>query len=159
MTAYEGASSVDSPFQGGMWRSVGGYGVYWSRQTRVWRPPTDVYETPEHIVIRVEVAGMREEDFNISLVDRRLIIAGHRAEPPLIEPGNQEGINPSEERLSYQNMEIHYGDFCTEILLNWHVDREAIEATYHQGFLSVRIRKAGERRIPVRVPRDEKPQP
>lgn len=158
MTAYEGASA-DSSFQGEMWRPVGGYSLYWSRVARPWRPPTDVYETPEYIVIRVEVAGMREEDFNISLVDRRLVIAGHRAEPPLIEPGEQGKGPPSdEERLSYQNMEIRYGDFCTEILLNWHIDRDAIEATYRQGFLSVRIRKAGERRIPVRVPREGEPQ-
>jgi HSP20 family molecular chaperone IbpA len=39
-----------------------------------WRPPTDVYETEDAIIIRVEVAGMRESDFTISLVKRNLTI-------------------------------------------------------------------------------------
>jgi hypothetical protein len=30
-----------------------------------WRPPTDVIETEEYVLVRVEIAGMREEDFVI----------------------------------------------------------------------------------------------
>jgi len=43
---------------------------------RVWRPPTDVYETDSHVVVRVEVAGVQKKDFQISLSERRLIISG-----------------------------------------------------------------------------------
>jgi len=31
-------------------------------RTHVWRPPTDVYETEVSIVVRIEIAGMQEED-------------------------------------------------------------------------------------------------
>jgi len=120
-----------------------GYDLYLVRLRRAWRPPTDVYETAQHVVIRVEVAGLREEDFQIALADRRLTIAGHRADPAA--------------KLSYQNMEIQYGDFSTEVLLGWSVRQEAIEATYEQGFLSVRIPKPQERHIQVRIAKRDEP--
>ena len=114
-----------------------GYDLYLVRARRAWRPPTDVYETAQHVVIRVEVAGLREEDFQIALADRRLTIAGYRAGPA--------------SKISYQNMEIQYGEFRTEVLLGWNVGQDAIEATYERGFLSVRIPKPQERHIQVRV--------
>lgn len=109
--------------------SVGG-------RRRFWRPPTDAYETDEHVVIKVEVAGMREEDFAIQLMDRRLIISGVRRDP---------GV-----KRGYQNMEIRYGAFLTELQLGWTVDPDAVDAVYEHGFLYVRLPKAP-RRVPVRV--------
>ena len=44
------------------------------RHTHTWRPPTDVYETDENVVVRVEIAGMKETDFSVALTDRMLII-------------------------------------------------------------------------------------
>lgn len=103
---------------------------------RTWRPPTDVYETDEHVVVKVEVAGMSEEDFDISFADRRLIIAGHRRDPV--------------DKIVYQNMEINYGEFRTEVLVGWALDSSAIEARYEEGFLYVRLpKRAKEFRIPV----------
>ncbi|MCD6302483.1 MAG: Hsp20/alpha crystallin family protein [Anaerolineae bacterium] len=107
-----------------------------------WRPPTDAYETDEQVVIKVEVAGMREEDFLIELMDRRLVISGVRR-----DPGG---------KRSYQNMEIRYGAFLTELQLGWTVDPDAVDAVYEHGFLYVRLPKAP-RRVPVRiVPADER---
>ena len=34
-----------------------------SHHGQVWHPPTDVFETDESIVVKVEVAGMAEDDF------------------------------------------------------------------------------------------------
>lgn len=133
--AHATANSAN-PYYGRVLRPSGGYDLYLVRMRRAWRPPTDVYETECHVVIRVEVAGMREEDFEISLVERRLTIAGHRRDPA--------------EKLGYQNMEIQYGDFRTEVLLSWNIGQDAIEATYQQGFLSVHVPKAAERHIQVR---------
>jgi HSP20 family protein len=118
----------------------GGWSVGSGR--RFWRPPTDAYETDEHVVIKVEVAGMRQEDFVIQLMDRRLVISGVRQ-----DPGGKRG---------YQNMEIRYGAFLTELQLGWTVDPDAVDAVYEHGFLYVRLPKAP-RRVPVRVvPADER---
>ena len=95
-----------------------------------WRPPTDVYETDDHIVIKVEVAGMQEDDFAIQLRGRRLTISGVRRDP---------GI-----KRGYQNMEIRYGAFVSELELGWNVDPDAVAAVYEHGFLHVRLpRRSG----------------
>jgi HSP20 family protein len=105
------------------------------RHAHAWRPPTDVYETDESVVIRVEVAGMKETDFSISLVDRVLIITGVRQDP-----------SP---KVAYHQMEIRYGDFRTEVFLHWAVEQDSITATYSNGFLQVTLPKLGARRVRV----------
>ena len=36
---------------------------------RLWRPPTDVYETDDAVTVKIEIAGMDPKDFNISFED------------------------------------------------------------------------------------------
>lgn len=96
---------------------------------QVWRPPTDVWETEDAIVVRVEIAGMEEKDFNVQLNRRRLIISGKR----------HDQSTPC--KLAYQQMEIMYGDFVTEVFLPWAANPEEVEATYQNGFLTVLLPK------------------
>lgn len=117
------------------------YEWYGARSRRLWRPPTDVYETDSHVVVKVEVAGMREDDFKISLVDRHLIISGRRRDPV--------------GKLVYHNMEIRYGEFLSEVWLSWALDQSAIEASYEDGFLFIKLPKAKEHRVPIRIASEE----
>ena len=110
------------------------------RRTRTWRPPTDVYETDNCVVVKVEIAGMEESEFTISLSDRNLTISGVRHDP-VAEAGDL--------TLSYQQMEIRYGDFETEIYLPWAIVEDEIEATYEDGFLRVVLPKAKAQKVPV----------
>jgi HSP20 family molecular chaperone IbpA len=81
---------------------------------------------------------MNEEDFDISYVDRHLIIGGKRKDPA--------------GKLIYQNMEIHHGEFRTEVRIGWALDESDIEAVYEQGFLYVMLPKAiQEHRVNVQV--------
>ncbi len=107
---------------------------------RTWRPPTDVYETDNCVVVKVEIAGMEQGDFTISLSDRYLTISGVRHDPV----ARAQGLN-----LSYQQMEIQYGDFTTEVYLPWDVVEDKIEATYEEGFLKVVLPKAKAQKVPV----------
>jgi HSP20 family protein len=91
----------------------------------VWRPPTDVYETEDALIIRVEVAGMRESDFTISLVDRSLTIRGIRQD--------------TSERRAYHQMEIPFGEFSTELELPYTVIADKVEAIYREGFLKITL--------------------
>ena len=100
-----------------------------------WRPPTDMYETDDAIVIRVEIAGMREQDFNIALEDRTLTIRGVRSDP-------------SERRAFYQ-MEIPFGEFSTEVDLPAPTVNEGVEAVYREGFLQITLPKARPHHIQV----------
>jgi len=121
----------------GISRPADDYDLYVVRIHGVWRPPTDVYEIDQHVVVKVEIAGIDEEDLSISLVDRRLIVAGHRRDPA--------------DKLSYQNMEIRYGEFHTEVRIGWALDASAIEATYENGFLLVRLPRPKQHRVRVQT--------
>ena len=97
------------------------------RQQHRWRPVTDVYETEDCVIVKAEVAGMSEQDFTVSLANRRLSISGVRRD--------------SECKLAYQQLEIPYGHFHTEVFLPHSVERDEIRATYDNGFLTVTLPK------------------
>jgi HSP20 family protein len=112
-------------------------GQHWvsARQHKIWRPATDVYEMDSYVVVKVEIAGMDEEDFEVSLDTKRLIITGVRHDPAA--------------KLAYQQMEIPYGQFETDVYLPWAIVEDEVEATYRNGFLSVFLPKARPRQVPV----------
>jgi HSP20 family protein len=89
--------------------------------SRIWRPPTDVFETGEAIIVRIEIAGMREEDFSISLTGSLLTVRGNRPD--------------IQERRAYYQMEIFFGEFTTEIQLPKPVLANQVVAEYQSGFL------------------------
>ncbi len=101
----------------------------------LWSPPTDVYETDTKLVIRLEVAGMNEKDFNVQLEQNHLVISGNR--PETTEP------------RAFHRMEIHYGEFLTEIELPSLLDLGKVDAEYRDGFLLVTIQKAHPKHIKV----------
>ena len=88
----------------------------WHVHSNVWIPPTDVYETEDHLIAKVEIAGMREEDFEVSVEDQILMIRGFRPD-----------VN---ERRAYHQMEIRFGKFEITIGL-------PVTAEYKDGFLTV----------------------
>jgi HSP20 family protein len=90
-----------------------------------WRPPTDVYEIDNAIIIRVEIAGMRETDFAISLIGRNLRIRGIRQD--------------TSEKRAYHQMEIPFGEFSTEFELPYLVDSNEVGAIYRDGFLLITL--------------------
>ena len=100
-----------------------------------WRPPTDVYETEDAIIVRVEVAGMRDADFTISLVERSLTIRGVRQD--------------TSERRAYHQMEIAFGEFYSELELPYLIIPDKVEATYRDGFLRVVLPIAQPKHIKV----------
>ncbi len=106
-----------------------------SRHGRVWRPPTDVYETDDSIVVKVEVAGMAEDDFSITFSEHTLTIAGVRRDPSA--------------KLGYHQMEILYGEFRTDVYVPGTVDVDGIQASYKDGFLLVILPKTKPHRVAI----------
>lgn len=100
-----------------------------------WRPPTDVYETENAVMIRVEVAGMRETDFTISLAGRNLTIRGIRQD--------------TSERRAYHQMEIPFGEFSTEFELPCAINPNKVDAVYRDGFLLITLPMMQPRHIKV----------
>ena len=108
---------------------------------RTWRPPTDVYETDEAVIVKVEIAGMNPEDIQISFVDRVLTVRGSRRD--------------TDAKLSYHCLEIPYGEFDSEVVLPGLYDEDAIEARYESGFLRIVLPKLKrEHHVPVQIQPD-----
>ena len=104
-------------------------------RSHIWRPPTDVFVTKDDVVVRVEIPGMKEAEFAVSLDERHLVISGVRADRM--------------ERGSFHQMEIHFGEFRTEVELHWPVDSKHIEAEYLDGFLTVVLPKSKPHQIEI----------
>lgn len=111
------------------------HAISWQVYSSVWSPPTDLFESEEALVVRVEIAGMKEEDFEVALENNVLLIAGTRSDSP--------------ERRAYHQMEIRFGKFATSVALPVPVDAEIARAEYKDGFLTVTLPKAKPNQIKV----------
>lgn len=110
----------------------------WGMQNEtVWRPPTDVYETDDSVVVVIEIAGLTPPDYEIVLQGRTLVVSGERRDPA--------------EKLAYQQMEIRHGKFRTQVHLPWALEHTGQVAVYENGFLKITLPKAQVRRVPVRT--------
>ena len=97
-----------------------------------WVPNTDVYATEAGLVVKVELAGMRREDLELTVEGNRLKISGQRPD----------GCRAP--KCTFLVMEINYGDFESVIELPDGYDLSHAKASYQNGFLrvDVPIRKA-----------------
>jgi len=102
---------------------------------QAWRPPTDVFETDDAVIVRVEIAGMRDADFVVTLHDHLLTVSGQRADPAA--------------KVAYHQLEVRYGEFRTEVYLHWAVEQTDIAAVYQDGFLIITLPKARVRQVRV----------
>jgi HSP20 family protein len=93
----------------------------------LWHPPTDVYETDNAVVIKVEVAGLRAEDFLISFEDKILQIRGQRPD--------------TQRKTSAHCLEIPYGEFVSQVYLPGYYANDKIDANYENGFLTITLLK------------------
>jgi len=97
------------------------------RRPHTWRPPTDLYETEDRFIIRIEIAGMNKEEFCVSLEANTLTISGTRPDMQL--------------RRSFHQVEIPFGDFKTSIELSTPIDADKVTAEYRDGFLNIHLPK------------------
>jgi HSP20 family protein len=101
--------------------------ISWHVRSTTWSPPTDVYETEDNCVIKVEVAGMRDEDFEVVFESNLLVIRGYRPD--------------RRETRAYHQMEIGFGRFELAVEIPARVDIEEAIAEYKDGFLMILLPK------------------
>ena len=92
-----------------------------------WVPNTDVYVTEQLLVIKVELAGMRKEDLELTVEGSRLTITGHRPD----------GCRAP--KCKFLVMEINYGSFQSVIELPPGYDLTQAKAAYQNGFLRIDV--------------------
>jgi HSP20 family protein len=107
----------------------------WGGYIRIWQPPTDLYEKPDAYVIQVEIAGMQDGEFQVTLEGRAVVVSGTRLVP--------------NKAHAYYQMEIPSGEFITTVELPGAVDHENVEAEYSDGFLTIILPKASPSQVDV----------
>jgi HSP20 family protein len=96
-----------------------------------------VYETEDKYVVIVEIAGMNEENFSVTLDQNILTINGVRRD--------------TMERKTFNQMEIYFGEFVTEVEFPSPVDAARCLAEYDRGFLWVSLPKSTPKNIFIRA--------
>ena len=89
----------------------------------------DVYQTPDDIVIKTIVAGVKPEDLDISITRDMVTIRGARQETREVEDGD------------YFHKELYWGSFSRTILLPQEIDVDAAEAIERHGLLTLKLPK------------------
>ena len=121
-------------------RSVGG-GREGSAKAH-WVPNTDMYTTDNGLVIKVELAGMRSDNLEITVEGNRLRISGNRPD----------GCRAP--KCSFLVMEINYGPFesVLELPPGSGYDLSQAKAAYLNGFLRIDVPLASTHSHSTKVP-------
>ena len=100
-----------------------------SLSERTWTPQMDMYDTPDEIVIRAEIAGVDKENLEVEISSKALKFSGSRSELPCL--GN----------TTYRLAEIQYGKFERILYLPSPVDTDKVSTSLNNGFLEIRLNK------------------
>ena len=90
-------------------------------------PPVDIYHTDKEVVVLMEIAGIPEEEIELEVEGRSMIVRGRRR--PI-------GGHPNR---VYSQMEITHGAFQRDLLLPSQVNAEAAKAVYKDGILEITL--------------------
>ncbi|MDD8012936.1 MAG: Hsp20/alpha crystallin family protein [Acidobacteriota bacterium] len=107
-----------------------------------WRPMTDIYETKDAYVFKVELPGFRKEDIKVEFSNETLTLRGERKQ-------EEETKNENCHRL-----ERSYGLFERSFTIPKNVDAKKIDAELKDGILLLTIPKVEEAKtkaIPITV--------
>jgi HSP20 family protein len=105
-----------------------------------WVPNTDVYSTDNGLVVKVELAGMRSDNLEITIEGNRLRISGNRPD----------GCRAP--KCSFLVMEINYGPFESALELPLGYDLSQAKAAYLNGFLRIDVPLAQSQMRSTKVP-------
>jgi len=108
-------------------KSVVAGGVAGPASEARWAPNTDVYAADDGIVIKVELAGIRREDLEITVEGSRLLINGLRPD----------GCRAA--KCRFLMMEVNYGHFESIIEMPPGYDLSKARASYQNGFLRIDV--------------------
>ena len=101
-----------------------------------WAPNTDIYETARGIVVKMEIAGVTQDQVEILFRGETMLVKGKRADH-------------TDERVRCLQVEIGYGDFFRAVNLPAYLDFDSSSAHCKDGFLIVFIPFKKARKIKI----------
>jgi len=119
------------------------------QHSAIWRPLADIRESAAMLTVKIELAGMKEEEIDVTLYEDALVVSGNRREDPEYNAN-----------VYYHEAQIRYGPFRIEVLLLTPIDLDNVTARYENGFLWVDLptlpqSKPERVHIEQRVPKQE----
>lgn len=92
-------------------------------------PAIDVVETDDAVEISAEVPGVKEDDLDVSISGKTLVLKGEKS------------ADHEEKEHNYQLIERRYGSFRRQIPLGFAPDEGAVDAKFADGILKLHITK------------------
>ncbi|HZC06655.1 MAG TPA: Hsp20/alpha crystallin family protein, partial [Ktedonobacterales bacterium] len=106
-------------------------GYPYLRSSSAWRPPMDIHETGEALLVKLEIAGVQEDDLELALYPNALVVHGIRRDDA-----------DHTDVACFHAAQVRYGLFHVEVALPAPVQQDDVTATYRDGFLRIRLPKA-----------------
>ncbi len=97
-----------------------------------WRPPVEIYETNEGIVLKVELPGVNKDDVSVEVKNNVLTLKGERLLDPEIKDEH------------YYRKERSFGKFNRSFSLQESIKPDSIKASFKDGVLTVEVPRAEE---------------
>lgn len=94
----------------------------------------DVYQTASDIVLKAPIAGVRQEDLEVSITDEQIVIKGERHD------------TQNEAVESYLIQECYWGSFSRTYVFPASVDSDKASARLVDGILTITIPKTAKTR-------------
>jgi len=113
-----------------------------SESLATWYPITDIFETKDEYVFKLEVPGLEKDDINIEFNENTLTIKGEKKEEKEVKEEN------------YHRVERFSGSFSRRFTIPRETDGNKIKASMKDGILELRIPKAEEKKakaIPINI--------
>ena len=111
----------------------------WDGRTR---PALDIYETPENVVVKAAIPGIKSDDLEVTITENTLVIKGETRD---------EGESTEEH---YLLRERSHGAFHRAVALPEGLDADKTEAAFEDGVLTLTLpktEKAKAREVRVKV--------
>ncbi len=100
-------------------------------QRTAWVPPMEVKESPEALIVKALLPGLRQDDLDIQVTRESVLIAGEY----------HKDTNATE---GYNRSEFTYGKFRRVVALPMPVDNTNVQANLEHGVLTLTLPKAPE---------------
>jgi len=95
----------------------------------------DIYQTEDEIVIQSTIAGVAQNDIDISVTSDMVTIKGRRMPPEKIKSSD------------YYYQELFWGPFSRSIILPEDIDSDNAKASMKNGLLTIRLPKLAKTRV------------
>ena len=94
-----------------------------------WRPPVDIYETEDGIVLAAELPGVGKENISVEIKENILTLKGERT------------ANRNMQDKNIYRQERCFGTFQRSFTLQHNIQPKLIKATFKDGVLEIEIPK------------------